>query len=782
MPDELDPKRELDDLRDQLQSISFSFKSSMNDIIDTIREVNRSEGRFTDFSLRNIREISFNIDKIYGNINGNIGKAIKGENIRKNIEKEVNKIIEIHKKLVSDISILEKEIGDPSISTARSIQLQNAVNLLKEQEKSLEGSLALQRNELTQADLFRKKLMPIAGILKGLGKIPVIGDMLNVNRGIEKATEAAQKGKGTVKVFAAGMAGAGGGILQTFSKFASIIGIIEIVIGLVKFFVGAMFQADKQVTLLAKSFGIAKGNASLLRDILIENKKGIDDIFFTTENQVQATGKLNEVMGTSVMFSKDFLLSQIQLTKEIGLTEEEASNLNKIFELNNVEGEKGRKSIIQQVINIDKQRSVSLNYKKVLQDVSKLSGEALTNYGLSVDRISEAVAKTEALGISMDQAQKMSESLLNFESSISNELEAELLLGKDLNLEKARYYALIGDSAKAADELLHQGVDLNKWEKLNVIQKKAYAQSIGLSVEEMSNALIQQTNLNKLDIQHKKILEDKVKSLREAGRTDEANNLMKSASSADQIDKGLRSLSIQDKFNQALEKAKEIFSNLVDGGTLDRLTNKIVEIVNSLSGITLAKQTGNIETQLNEAKKSGNVEAQKTLQAQYIESLKTQATGELGLAGYTSEHGLGSGVLNTIALGIPRKIEEKNQRLDAIKKLQGLGKLSQDFGSLDLLDDDVFKNKIKPTIDSISVEPQQIKTQQDFIMKGDKITPFRKDDLIMGGTSLMGNSKQTDEMVSLLRQIADGIKKGGVILMDGQKVGTAIARGSYNSA
>ncbi len=37
------------------------------------------------------------------------------------------------------------------------------------------------------------------------------------------------------------------------------------------------------------------------------------------------------------------------------------------------------------------------------------------------------------------------ESLLNFETSIENELKAELITGKQLNLERARAAALTGD-------------------------------------------------------------------------------------------------------------------------------------------------------------------------------------------------------------------------------------------------------------------------------------------------------------------------------------------------
>ena len=38
----------------------------------------------------------------------------------------------------------------------------------------------------------------------------------------------------------------------------------------------------------------------------------------------------------------------------------------------------------------------------------------------------------------MAKVESIADSLLNFEESISNELQAELLIGRDINLEKAR--------------------------------------------------------------------------------------------------------------------------------------------------------------------------------------------------------------------------------------------------------------------------------------------------------------------------------------------------------
>ena len=48
--------------------------------------------------------------------------------------------------------------------------------------------------------------------------------------------------------------------------------------------------------------------------------------------------------------------------------------------------------------------------------------------------LSKPASATKSLGLEMDKVDAIADSLLQFEQSIANEMEAELLLGKNLNL------------------------------------------------------------------------------------------------------------------------------------------------------------------------------------------------------------------------------------------------------------------------------------------------------------------------------------------------------------
>ena len=64
-------------------------------------------------------------------------------------------------------------------------------------------------------------------------------------------------------------------------------------------------------------------------------------------------------------------------------------------------------------------------------------------------------------------------------------MNAQVLLGKNISLDKARQLAFTGDQAGMMDEIVNQVGGEAEFNKLNVIQRQALADSVGLTVEKM---------------------------------------------------------------------------------------------------------------------------------------------------------------------------------------------------------------------------------------------------------------------------------------------------------
>lgn len=103
--------------------------------------------------------------------------------------------------------------------------------------------------------------------------------------------------------------------------------------------------------------------------------------------------------------------------------------------------------------------------------------------------IIDAGVAARKLGLELSAVNSISESLLDFETSIEKQLEASLLLGRQINLDRARQLALTGDQEGLLEEVRRQIGDEAEFNRLNVIQRKALADAFGLQVEQVARAV-----------------------------------------------------------------------------------------------------------------------------------------------------------------------------------------------------------------------------------------------------------------------------------------------------
>jgi hypothetical protein len=134
---------------------------------------------------------------------------------------------------------------------------------------------------------------------------------------------------------------------------------------------------------------------------------------------------------------------------------------------------------------------------KIAEDMAK-NTEAMALYSKNGAKgFAEAAVHAHKMGIDIGIASKMADGLLNFEDSINKQMEASVLLGREINLDKARELALSGDAVGASAEVLKNIGGQAEFEKMNVVQKKALADATGMTVEQLAKAADAQQEYNK---------------------------------------------------------------------------------------------------------------------------------------------------------------------------------------------------------------------------------------------------------------------------------------------
>ena len=133
----------------------------------------------------------------------------------------------------------------------------------------------------------------------------------------------------------------------------------------------------------------------------------------------------------------------------------------------------------------------------VMNDVAE-SGEEFAKFGKDGGKnMLRAAIGAKKLGLNLKSVSGIMSGLLDFENSLIAEQEASLMLGRDVNLQKARELALNNDIEGAMREVVSQVGGEAEWNQMNALQRQALADSVGVGVDEMNKMV---ANQDKLDL------------------------------------------------------------------------------------------------------------------------------------------------------------------------------------------------------------------------------------------------------------------------------------------
>ena len=125
-----------------------------------------------------------------------------------------------------------------------------------------------------------------------------------------------------------------------------------------------------------------------------------------------------------------------------------------------------------------------------MRDIAENS-QVIAKFGAhNLDSITKSAIQARKMGLNLGDVETIASSLLDFQTSLAAEVEASVLIGKDLNFQRARELALVGDMSGMMNTVLDQLGGEAEFNKLNVIQRQSLAKSLGLEVKQM-NKLVQ---------------------------------------------------------------------------------------------------------------------------------------------------------------------------------------------------------------------------------------------------------------------------------------------------
>ena len=543
-------------------------------------------------------EIDRSLTQKISKFNGTAKKI--AQNTLKSLTAELNRA----SKGVDKTRTLSEDLGKKFISSKK---IQESITAIKARQSNIESTLLLlerQGVELSQQDLdnitaatealnqqigIEEKLLDIAKmrekaagnigkLFTGLTKIPILGSLIDAQAVTDKINKTAAETGSRWKAF-------GAGVSETFKSIGRSLTdpstIILGIFGILKKIVDLVIKFNQQTFDLAKNLGVTVDEAATLQNKFIDIANDSKNLGLRASEIATSFAEISNSLGFIAPSNREFVETATLIQKRLGASAEDMSALA-------LQSSLSGKTLEQTLGTLNASRNIEgarnkllLSQKQILDGISKVSSAVLINFKGNVTELGNAIVRATKLGTTLDTINKQGESLLDFESSISAEFEAQLLTGRDINLTRAREYALMGDTRGLMEELSRQQITYDSFTKQNVIARKAEAQAVGLSVEELSKQLLLQKQANALGAEAGQSAKDRYDELVKAGysQTEIANKLGSEQEAAD-----LRRASMQDKFQAAIEKLQATLGQMLTG-PVGGIIDKFADFVSKASNV-----------------------------------------------------------------------------------------------------------------------------------------------------------------------------------------------------
>lgn len=556
-------------------NINTVIADKYNSIADNIEKGYDYSDRFKS-SISDTKNITDDITKLYAESIVQTGE----------IEKGTAKIVETDKSrqaLALKRSAIESgNLGLNDMEKAELLAMlaldEQRLNAIDEQNKVIEAQNA--------------KVQAIQGIGSKLGdamsswvtKLPggeQIYKLLGIDKTADKMnksfTSAIQNGlKGNFKAaFAEGAKGLGtlismGPKLVAGMGLGAITGGIGLMGAGIKKLGSFIMAADGEVAQMGKDFAMSYKEAGVLykntNKIAAEmNIVGINSKEVAAGIQVASEAFQGVDVASAINSGNKEMIGFVKqasiLSTQFGLSGQEIANIKDIATIAGTSMDQ----MVKESVELGKG---TMNAKETMKVLAGIPKEVAVGFKGSSKELVAAAQKAKLLGQDLKKIKDIGRGMLDLESSLTAEFEAQAITGKNMNLDTARRLAMNGDIFGLQEELLDKAGSLEEFQNMNVIQQEAMAKAMGMSVEEMTTMLTNAQKLKDADIDSD--YANKLSQMKDANALEAEAGKARTKEQKDyimQLAAEKRSASIKEKMADILEKIKAKFAPIVEAVT-----------------------------------------------------------------------------------------------------------------------------------------------------------------------------------------------------------------------
>lgn len=491
MADNNPNKKNIDEANKSLAE-SINLTSQLRDAMASVVGSMKEKSSLDKDSIKVLGQVATyarNISSEFSSLKEIEKEIAKGRKQQQDIEKQILAIQQKEGQTLKDeLKSLQtrKEAAATAEKLAEKYALQQQAGVAGA-EKLAERAKVIAEKEKAKLALIERSLSKEAQQVVILEQAKTAVD--GVVEGLEEQAQAQQKSSGM-------FAKIGGAIKNMGTSLKAALGPIAIITAAVGAITAAYNRGREaaerlsgQNVELARTMGVAQSTANKIAGEV----RGIGAAMGITGGQATAAaGAIYSNLDGVEKLSKSTLETFVKLNVFAGMSAESVGNIQRLSKLTGDDAGKVAEQMALTAQESIKTQKVNVSMRQVMEGVGKVSNTVKLAFKGSAEELTKAFVQSKKLGLELKQVEDISNSLLNFEDSIAAEMEAELLTGKQLNLEKAREAALNNDISGVMEEISKQGIDQESFTKMNRIQQEALAKSIGMSREGLADMLVTQ--------------------------------------------------------------------------------------------------------------------------------------------------------------------------------------------------------------------------------------------------------------------------------------------------
>ena len=724
----------------------------------------------------------------------------------KGLNDEANKLA---KNLITRNKSLSTQLQNLTSEEKQYLLLGQQSQILGQNLEYLEEELQLQmeieaeqerrnQNLLKSQSLFTSGLKGVKGLLGAFG-LGALSQKLGLDEAVAKAdemtktlTDGGNKSLGLFGKMKVGISAFGAALKSALGPLA-IAGMLLSLFKKAKEAAkdAAEFQkkTNQQTVEFSRSLGISQRKAAA---VTAEARSIGGAMGVTTDMATKSAESIYSALGGAEKVSSKTLSTFMKLNVFAGMSSENLADIYRLSKLTGQPAERTAEAMASTARESIKTNKVNVSMKQVMDGVSKVSNTIKLNFGGSAKGLTEAFVQSKKLGLELSKVEDIANGLLNIEDSIAAEMEAELLTGKELNLEKAREAALNNDTASLMSEIASQFGSIEDFQKMNRVQQEAFAKSIGMSRDGLADMLVsskenEAKNTDLVDTQQQSLA-----AMESQASTSERLAALEEAKLASAVGLGTE----YNKLEAALIKLEAAARPLLDAifTPLLGVVTTIVEKISNFAEVTIPKIIDKL--------KNMNFEFSTT--QKLVGSIVFVVGGMIGIS--------------QAILGIQKFINREKEKSIALTIREKIAEIGSFFKSMGTAIAKIFSGfgVLGPFGIPLAIAAVAglSALAYSFFNKGDDVVSpgtnasgygnrvlygpegaisFNNKDTIVAGTNLfgddvvsapkgtvsMGNEGLTQEMREIKALLSQILNKEGSVTLDGTKVGKALVLSGY---